>query len=125
MSADAAGRPEGEAPGRRETVAAALVSHFSHSLRTPLNAILGYAQILARDSAEPLSVLQKERVERIQQAGWQLAKLIDDLVALARLEADLGGLPAPAADASPSQQRPASAASPQSTEGKPLAGGGA
>jgi signal transduction histidine kinase len=87
MSTDPARRGEGAAGEPPSAVAGGLISRFSHSLRTPLNSILGYAQILALDRAEPLSAVQKERVERIQEAGWQLAKLIDDIVELARIEA--------------------------------------
>lgn len=84
MSIDPAPQGEGAAAEAPGTDAADLISRLSHSLRTPLNSILGYAQILALDRVEPLSPVQKERVERIQEAGWQLAKLIDDLVERAR-----------------------------------------
>jgi len=71
----------------REIGGIGLISHCGHALRTPLNAILGFAQILALDRNHPLTPLQKERVEQIQAAGWQLLQMIDDAVELARIGA--------------------------------------
>jgi signal transduction histidine kinase len=89
MSGGAAGR---SAPGSQDdppgqACDAELVSHFGHELRTPLNSILGFAQILTLDGSEPLSPVQKERVDRIQTAGWQLLQSIGDMEELARLDA--------------------------------------
>jgi signal transduction histidine kinase len=89
MSAGAAGRsacgPQGDP--QSQACDAELVSHFGHELRTPLNSILGFAQILALDPSEPLSPVQKERVDRIQTAGWQMLQSIRDMEELARLDA--------------------------------------
>jgi signal transduction histidine kinase len=86
MSAGAAVDPARDPPQRpREIGAIGLISHCGHALRTPLNAILGFAQILALDRAHPLTALQKERIEQIQAAGWQLLQMIDDAVELARI----------------------------------------
>jgi len=88
MSADAARRPGAPPPELPpHSGSAGLISHLSHSLRTPLNSILGYAQILMLDRSEPLSAVQRERVERIQQAGWQLVKLLDEVAQRAAAEA--------------------------------------
>ncbi len=75
----------GAHPGPPEVVDAELISHCRHALRTPLNAILGFAQILALDRDDPLTPVQKERVDQIQAAGWQLLRMIDDAVELARI----------------------------------------
>jgi signal transduction histidine kinase len=71
----------------RELGSSGLISHCAHALRTPLNAILGFAQILALDRDQPLTALQKERADQIQVAGWQLLRMIDDVVELARIAA--------------------------------------
>ncbi len=63
------------------------LSRMSHELRTPLNAVLGFAQLLAVDSAEPLTDGQRQRVEHIQNAGWHLLALVNDVLDLARIEA--------------------------------------
>ena len=74
-------------PRGRQTQTSELISHCGHALRTPLNSILGFAQILALDPKQPLSSVQKERVEQIQTAAWQLLQMIDDAVELALLVA--------------------------------------
>jgi CheY-like chemotaxis protein/two-component sensor histidine kinase len=58
----------------------------SHELRTPMNAILGYAQLIALDRERALDTVQRERVLRIETAGWHLVKLIDDVLDLSRIE---------------------------------------
>jgi signal transduction histidine kinase len=82
MSEEAAGRP---ADDPQEAVGTELVSHCRHAIRTPLNAILGFAQILTLDREQPLSAIQRERLEQIQAAGWQLLQMIDDALELARI----------------------------------------
>ena len=62
------------------------LSRMSHELRTPLNAVLGFAQVLALDTAEPLSDNQRTRIGHIQTAGWHLLALINDVLDLARIE---------------------------------------
>jgi signal transduction histidine kinase len=86
MSAAAAGSSSDPHRGPRELGNVGLISHCGHALRTPLNAILGFAQILTLDRDHPLTPIQKERVEQIQAAGWQLLQMIDDTVELARIE---------------------------------------
>ena len=93
MSADAPHQGEGAAADT-PAGAAALISQFNHALRTPLNTILGYAQILALDRVEPLSAVQRERVEKLQQAGWELVRLLDTLVEQARAGSKPPGDPA-------------------------------
>ncbi len=66
------------------------MSRMSHELRTPLNAVLGFAQVMAMDQREPLSPSQQGRLEQIQQAGWHLLAMIDDVLDIARL--DIGAL---------------------------------
>lgn len=66
------------------------LSSMSHELRTPLNAILGFAQLLARDTREPLSARHKPRVEHILKGGEHLLRLINDILDLSRIEA--GGI---------------------------------
>lgn len=61
------------------------LAHMSHELRTPLNGILGYAQVLARDPAQPPPA--RERLRVIIQSGEHLLALINDVLDLARVEA--------------------------------------
>jgi len=64
------------------------LARVSHELRTPMNAVLGFAQLMSYDTAEPLSPRQSERLARIDEAGRHLLALIDDVLDLARIDAD-------------------------------------
>lgn len=57
----------------------------SHDLRAPLRAIDGFAQIVAEDYAPRLDEIGKEYLQRIRVATQRMARLIDDLIDLARL----------------------------------------
>ena len=62
------------------------LSRMSHELRTPLNAMLGFAQLLELDQRHPLSPNQQPWVSQIQQAGWHLLEMINDVLDLSRIE---------------------------------------
>ncbi len=62
------------------------LSRMSHELRTPLNAMLGFAQLLELDTRQPLSASQQPWVSQIQQAGWHLLEMINDVLDLSRIE---------------------------------------
>jgi PAS domain S-box-containing protein len=83
--ADEAEREAREAAERGNRAKTRFLSAISHELRTPLNAILGFAQLLALD--EPRDD-QKEAVDQIRRAGQHLLGLVDELLDVARIEAD-------------------------------------
>ncbi len=56
---------------------------MSHELRTPLNAILGFSQLLQRRQTNG----QQEELEIINRSGEHLLSLIDDVLALSKIEA--------------------------------------
>ena len=62
------------------------LSRMSHELRTPLNAMLGFAQLLELDQRHPLAEAQLPWVAQIQQAGWHLLEMINDVLDLSRIE---------------------------------------
>ncbi|HEV7575566.1 MAG TPA: CHASE domain-containing protein [Caldimonas sp.] len=62
------------------------LSRMSHELRTPLNAMLGFAQLLEIDRRHPLTPIQRPWVAQIQQAGWHLLEMINDVLDLSRIE---------------------------------------
>ncbi|HKX41239.1 MAG TPA: CHASE domain-containing protein [Burkholderiaceae bacterium] len=62
------------------------LSRMSHELRTPLNAMLGFAQLLELDVRHPLTPAQQPWVVQIQQAGWHLLEMINDVLDLSRIE---------------------------------------
>jgi PAS domain S-box-containing protein len=62
------------------------LSRMSHELRTPLNAILGFAQLLALETGR-LNDADRARLRHIEDAGWHLLALINDVLDLSRIEA--------------------------------------
>jgi signal transduction histidine kinase len=63
----------------------AFLANMSHELRTPLNGILGYSQILLRDPS--LTPKQQNGIGVIQQSGSHLLTLINDILDIAKIEA--------------------------------------
>ena len=63
------------------------LSRMSHELRTPLNAVLGFAQLMAGDTADALSASQQARTQELLRGGRHLLSLINDVLDLARIEA--------------------------------------
>jgi signal transduction histidine kinase len=64
-----------------------LSSYLQRKLLAPLNAMLGFAQIMQADRREPLSVRHRARLDQILQSGEQIARLVDEIADLGRLEA--------------------------------------
>jgi signal transduction histidine kinase len=64
-----------------------LLAIISHDLRTPLTSIIGYAELLIMGVPEPLSDGTRERVERMRSGAEHLLHLINQLLALSRLDA--------------------------------------
>ncbi len=61
------------------------LSRMSHELRTPMNSILGFAQLLARRALAPE---QSRSVDHILKAGRHLLGLINEVLDIARIEAN-------------------------------------
>jgi signal transduction histidine kinase len=58
----------------------------SHELRSPLGALQGYIRMLLQEKAGPLSGDQRELLDRSRAIGGQLAKVLDEISDLARIE---------------------------------------
>lgn len=67
-----------------------IIATISHELRTPLNAIIGYSENMLEEAREfnNLDSLYLQDTERIFQAGGHLLQLINDILDLAKLEAN-------------------------------------
>jgi two-component system sensor histidine kinase/response regulator len=62
----------------------AFLANMSHELRTPLNAILGFAQLMERDAA--LTPQQHNALTIINRSGAHLLELINDVLAMSKIE---------------------------------------
>ena len=60
---------------------------MSHELRTPLNAIGGYAQLIQMGISGPVTLSQREQLERIQHSQAHLLGIINDILNFSRMEA--------------------------------------
>lgn len=67
--------------------APAPLAELGHELRTPLTAILGFADAISAEAFGPLPKPYVDCAEAIAAAGRHMLALVDDLTALARLEA--------------------------------------
>jgi signal transduction histidine kinase len=72
---------------RLERAKSEFVATASHELRSPLTSIKGFAELLERDPSG-LSERQREFVEIIARSTDRLVELVDDLLDVARIEAD-------------------------------------
>lgn len=60
---------------------------MSHELRTPLNSIIGFSDLLAEQTAGPLTQKQERFVGHVKASSRHLLALIDDILDLSKIEA--------------------------------------
>lgn len=61
---------------------------ISHELRTPLNAIIGFSTVMLDQLDGPITAMQREDLKTINQNGRFLLHLINELLDMARIEAN-------------------------------------
>lgn len=75
-----------------ETLKDQFISLATHELRTPVTIVAGYADRLlaraARGGEHGLDEWQREKVQEMKQASWQLSSLTEDLLDVTRMQAD-------------------------------------
>jgi signal transduction histidine kinase len=64
-----------------------LLANMTHELRTPLNAVIGFSEIMHRQELGPLSERYTEYAKIIGDSGSHLLTIINDLLDLAKTEA--------------------------------------
>ena len=77
------------AADRANAAKAKFLSMMSHDLRSPLTAILGNASLLAHGVHGPLNDAQEDAVQRVREACATQMRMIDDILAFAKLESGL------------------------------------
>ena len=73
---------------RAAAIKADFLATMSHEFRTPLNAFTGYLQLLEMELAGPLTPQQRDYVERLKASSEHLSALVNDVLDLAKLEAN-------------------------------------
>jgi signal transduction histidine kinase len=63
----------------------AFLANMSHELRTPMNAIIGLTHLLTREITAPRA---RERLVKISEAAQHLLGILNDILDLAKIEAD-------------------------------------
>ena len=62
------------------------LSNMSHELRTPLNTVIGYSELLEQQAPELEISDLIDGLQRIQTSGWELLKLINNILELSEIE---------------------------------------
>lgn len=63
------------------------MNNVSHELRMPLNSIVNFAHILAQGARGQVNTEQVDYLNRIEQSGWHLLSVLNDLLDMAQIEA--------------------------------------
>ena len=69
------------------TAKSEFLASMSHELRSPLNTIMGYTQLLADETAGPLTEKQRRFIGHIGKDSQHLLDLINDILDLSKIEA--------------------------------------
>jgi signal transduction histidine kinase len=77
------------------------LSRMSHELRTPLNAVLGFAQLSNRSLADGDVNRTRTYLQHIEDGGWHLVRMIDDILDISRIEQGRQNLTLGAVDLGP------------------------
>lgn len=65
------------------------LANMSHELRTPLNSIIGFSEIMLQGISGALAPDQQEYLNDILESGQHLHSLVNDILDLSKIEADM------------------------------------
>ena len=77
-----------EEAARANRAKSLFLANMSHELRTPLNAILGFSEVILTEALGKDAARYKEYVADIAKSGRHLLGLIDDVLDIAKIEAE-------------------------------------
>ncbi|HEX7050446.1 MAG TPA: PAS domain-containing sensor histidine kinase [Longimicrobiales bacterium] len=81
---------------RASEAKSAFLAMMSHEFRTPLTAVIGFAELLDAEVVGPLNAEQKKKLGHVRASAWRLSAMIEEILAVARVDApDDGVRPAP------------------------------
>lgn len=65
-----------------------LLANMNHELRTPLNSVIGYSDVMMDQDVGELNAEQRKYLQRINDAGYKLLALINNVLDLAQIESN-------------------------------------
>ncbi|MDY0387175.1 MAG: PAS domain S-box protein [Methanolobus sp.] len=65
-----------------------LLANMNHELRTPLNSIIGYSDVMMDQDVGELNAEQRKYLQRINDAGYKLLVLINNVLDMAQIESN-------------------------------------
>jgi len=83
---DPAAAPAPAALARKNEELETCLRSVSHDLRSPLVSVLGFARLLRDEFGEPIGRTGQHFLDRIEQAGRNMERLLHDLLELTRME---------------------------------------
>lgn len=87
LKSERTSRSEADESWRANRLKSQFLASMSHELRTPLNAIIGFSDLLADETAGPLTDKQKRFVGHVRDGSRHLLELINDILDLSKIEA--------------------------------------
>ncbi len=75
-----------QAAERERDLRARFMNNVSHELRTPLNAIVNFAHIMREGGCGPVTGRQHDYLGRIENSGWHLLSVLNDLLDMAQIQ---------------------------------------
>jgi signal transduction histidine kinase len=76
-----------QARATQPEVQAKLLAHVGHEIKNPLNAVLGFAQLMALDTRDPLEEFHRPQVQAIGELARHMLRIVNDMIEMGRADA--------------------------------------